>query len=196
MVINRTQQAFGRDAILSSMCPKSSGLGLIQVYTGNGKGKTTAALGLALRAWGRGLRVCVIQFMKVGEEYGEISALRRLSGIDLFQYGRNKLIIKGKHTKEDVRLAKEGLSRAREALSGRDYDVVILDEVNVVAHFGIVTAEEVIEVVRARAPGVEVIMTGRNAPQSFIDEADLVTEMRMVKHPYEAGVLARAGIEF
>ena len=86
-----------------------------------------------------------------------------------------------------MRLAKQGLSKAREALSGKDYDVVILDEVNVATHFGIVTAEEVMDVVRSRAPGVEVIMTGRNAPQSFIDEADLVTEMRMIKHPYEAG---------
>ncbi len=178
------------------MCPKSSGLGLVQVYTGVGKGKTTAALGLALRAWGRGLRVIVIQFMKVGEDYGEILALKKLSGIDLFQYGRDQLIIKGKHTEEDVRLARQGLKKATEALSGKKYDVVILDEVNVVTHFGIVTAEEVMDVVRSRAPGVEVVMTGRYAPQPFIDEADLVTEMRMIKHPYEAGVLARAGIEF
>ena len=169
---------------------------MIQVYTGNGKGKTTAALGLALRAWGRGLRVAVIQFMKMGDEYGEISAIRKLSGIDLFQYGRDQLIIKGKHTPEDVRLAKQGLRKAKQALSGKKYDVVILDEVNVVAYFGIVRPEEVMEVVRSRAQEVEVVLTGRNAPKLFIDEADLVTEMRMIKHPYEAGVLARAGIEF
>lgn len=178
------------------MCPKPSGLGLIQVYTGKGKGKTTAALGLALRAWGRGLRVVVIQFMKVGDEYGEISALRKISGIDLFQYGRNQLITKGKHSPEDVRLAKKGLRKAKASLSGKKYDVVILDEVNVVAYFGIVTPEEVMDVVRSRAPDVEVVMTGRNAPKLFIDEADLVTEMRMIKHPYDAGVLARAGIEY
>jgi cob(I)alamin adenosyltransferase len=179
-----------------SMSPKSSGLGLIQVYTGNGKGKTTAALGLALRAWGRGLRVALIQFMKTGDEYGEIAALRKLSGIDLFQYGRDQLIVKGKHTTEDVRLAKQGLLKAEQALNGKNYDVVILDEVNVVAHFGIVSPEEVMDVVRSRASGVEVIMTGQKAPKMFIEEADLVTEMRMVKHPYDAGVLARAGIEY
>ncbi len=178
------------------MCPKSSGLGLIQVYTGNGKGKTTAALGLALRAWGRGLRVVVIQFMKLGDEYGEISALRKMSGIDLFQYGRDQLITKGKHSQEDVSLAKKGLRKAKASLTGKKYDVVILDEVNVVAYFGIVTPEEVMAVVRSRAPEVEVIMTGRNAPKQFIDEADLVTEMRMIKHPYDAGVIARAGIEY
>lgn len=178
------------------MSSRSSGLGLVQVYTGKGKGKTTAALGLALRAWGRGLRVVVIQFMKVGEEYGEIAAIRKLPGIDLFQFGRDKLIVKGKHTEEDVRLAKKGLRKAKQALTGKKYDVVILDEVNVVTYFGMVTAEEVMEVVRSRAPEVEVIMTGRNAPKLFIDEADLVTEMRMVKHPYESGVVARAGIEY
>ncbi len=178
------------------MCSKSSGLGLIQVYTGNGKGKTTAALGLALRAWGRGLRVCVIQFMKVGEEYGEISALRKLPGIDLFQYGRDQLITKGKHTKEDVALAKRGMRKAKGALSGKKYDLVILDEVNVIAYFGIVAPQEVMNVIRSRAENVEVVMTGRKAPKLFIDEADLVTEMRMVKHPYDSGVLARAGIEY
>ena len=178
------------------MCPKSSGLGLIQVYTGNGKGKTTAALGLALRAWGRGLRVAVIQFMKTGEEYGEATALRKLSGIDLFQYGRDQLIIRGKHTDEDVRLAKQGLEKASEALASKEYDMVILDEVNVAAYFGLFTPDEVMEVIRSRASGVEVVMTGRNAPELFIEEADLVTEMRMIKHPYEAGVIARAGIEY
>ena len=178
------------------MCPRSSGLGLIQVYTGNGKGKTTAALGLALRAWGRGLRVAVIQFMKTGEEYGEATALRKLSGIDLFQYGRDQLIIRGKHTDEDVRLAKQGLEKASEALASKEYDMVILDEVNVAAYFGLFTPDEVMEVIRSRASGVEVVMTGRNAPELFIEEADLVTEMRMIKHPYEAGVIARAGIEY
>ena len=178
------------------MCPRSSGLGLIQVYTGNGKGKTTAALGLALRAWGRGLRVAVIQFMKTGEEYGEATALRKLSGIDLFQYGRDQLIIRGKHTDEDVRLAKQGLEKASEALASKEYDMVILDEVNVAAYFGLFTPDEVMDVIRSRASGVEVVMTGRNAPELFIEEADLVTEMRMIKHPYEAGVIARAGIEY
>lgn len=172
-----------------------SELGLLQVYTGHGKGKTTAALGLTLRAWGRGLRVCIIQFMKVGEDYGEIMAVRKLEGVDLFQFGRDALIYKGEHTPEDVRLAREGLEKARQALAG-NYDIVILDEINVTVDFGLLAAEEVLKVVRSRAKNVEVVMTGRNAPAVFIEEADLVTEMTCVKHPYESGVMARPGVEY
>jgi cob(I)alamin adenosyltransferase len=174
----------------------TSELGLIQVYTGDGKGKTTAALGLTLRAWGRGLRVCIIQFMKHGEDYGEILAVRKLDGVDLFQFGMDRLFRKGKHTPEDVMLAKQGLEKARTALTSGAYDLVILDEVNVAVDFELLSAEAVLEVLRARHKGVEVLLTGRHAPQAFIDEADLVTEMRMVKHPYESGVQARKGIEY
>lgn len=171
-------------------------LGLIQVYTGEGKGKTTAALGLALRAWGRGLRVCVIQFMKIGEDYGEIIAIRKLGNVDLFQFGRDELIYKGQHTKEDVDLAHRGLEKVKEALTSGKYDIVILDEINVVTFFEILSPREVLRTIRARAKNVEVIMTGRNAPQEFLDEADLVTEMRIIKHPYDSGVMARAGVEY
>lgn len=173
-----------------------SGLGLVQVYTGGGKGKTTAALGLALRAWGRGLRICIIQFMKHGDDYGEVVALRKLGAIEISQFGRDKLIHKGRHTKEDERLAHEGLEKAREALASGRYDLVIMDEINVVVDFGILQADEVLEVVRARAGEVEVVLTGRNAPEEIIHEADLVTEMVMRKHPYDRGVMARKGIEY
>lgn len=171
-------------------------MGLLQVYTGPGKGKTTAALGLTLRAWGRGLRVCIIQFMKVGEDYGEIIAVRKLPGVDLFQFGREALIKKGEHTAEDVELARAGLAKVREVLTNGRYDIVILDEINVVVDFGMLTADEVLRVVRARSNGVEVVMTGRNAPPEFIEEADLVTEMACVKHPYESGIMARPGVEY
>jgi len=173
-----------------------SELGLMQVYTGAGKGKTTAALGLTLRAWGRGLRVCIIQFMKVGEDYGEIMAVRKLAGVDLFQFGREVLICKGEHTTEDLRLARKGLQKASEALTSGDYDIVIMDEVNVVVDFGILAPTEVLKVVRGRRKGVEVVLTGRNAPKPFIDEADLVTEMVQIKHPFDLGVIARPGVEY
>jgi cob(I)alamin adenosyltransferase len=173
-----------------------SELGLLQVYTGSGKGKTTAALGLTLRAWGRGLRVCIIQFMKVGEDYGEIIAVRKLPGVDLFQFGREALFYKGEHTPEDVRLAREGLGKLTEVLTDGHYDIVIVDEINVVVNFGLLTVEEVLKVIRSRRNGVEVVLTGRNAPVEFIEEADLVTERVGVKHPYDSGVMARPGVEY
>jgi cob(I)alamin adenosyltransferase len=173
-----------------------SELGLMQVYTGEGKGKTTAALGLALRAWGHGLRVCIIQFMKKGEEYGEVEALRRLDGIELYQFGVDRLIFKGEHCQEDVELAERGLQMAQDALCSNDYDLVILDEINVVMDFGILPVDKVLSTVRGRDPGVEVVLTGRNAPEAVIKEADLVTIMKMEKHPYESGVVARKGVEF
>ena len=177
-----------------SFCMK--GLGLVQVYTGAGKGKTTAALGLALRAWGRGLRVCVVQFMKFGEDYGEIRALRALGGIDLFQFGRDVLLVEGKIKPEDRLLRKDALAKAREAMTSGSYDLVVLDEVNVAAYYGVVSPNDVMEAVRARGEEVEVVLTGRNAPREFIEEADLVTEMVMRKHPYEKGLPARMGIEY
>jgi cob(I)alamin adenosyltransferase len=170
-------------------------LGLMHVYTGEGKGKTTAAFGLALRAWGRGLRVCIIQFMKLGETYGEVRAVRKLEGIDLFQFGTGKWVGKDKHSAQDEELAKEALSKAKEALTSGAYDVVILDEVNVATDFGLLRPKDVLEVVRLRK-GVEVVLTGRYAPKEFLEEADLVTEMLAVKHPYDSGVKARPGVEY
>ena len=136
-----------------------SELGLMQVYTGAGKGKTTAALGLTLRAWGRGLRVCIIQFMKVGEDYGEIMAVRKLAGVDLFQFGREVLICKGEHTTEDLRLARKGLQKASEALTSGDYDIVIMDEVNDKCVL-VSTYAEAASSSRARLPGTQELLSG------------------------------------
>jgi cob(I)alamin adenosyltransferase len=170
-------------------------LGLLQVYTGDGKGKTTAALGLALRAWGRGLKVCMIQFMKKGEDYGEILALRRME-VDLYQFGSDRLITKNSVHPEDVKLAHRALAFAESVLVSGEYDVIILDEINVALFFGLVDPEEVLSALRRRRKDVEVILTGRNAPPEIIAEADLVTRMVAEKHPYDKGVIARAGIEF
>lgn len=173
-----------------------SELGLVHVYTGEGKGKTTAALGLALRAWGHGLRVCVIQFLKVGEDYGEVLALRKIGGIDVYQFGSDHLIFEGEQSDEDIELAARGLNMASDILCSYDYDVLILDEINVAMYFGLLKVDDVIGMMHDRKEGVEVIMTGRHCPKEVLDAADLVTIMMAEKHPYESGVMARKGIEF
>lgn len=168
--------------------------GYVQVYTGDGKGKTTAALGLALRASGHGLRTYVGQFMK-GQHYGELEALRDHPFITLEQYGNPRCIRREEVTADHVTQAQEGLARAREAMSSGNYDIVVLDEVNVSIWFGVLDTAEVLALLDEKPDHVEVVLTGRRAPQALIDRADLVTEMRMVKHYYEQGVMARTGIE-
>jgi len=169
--------------------------GLIQVYTGNGKGKTGAAFGLALRAMGRGLKVCVIQFMKGGFDYGESHMAGRLPLLEMAVYGRGHFIA-DRPTAEDFADAKKAFGHAKHAIHGGKFDIVILDEVNVAMHLGLLSVGEVTEVLRNRPSQVEVILTGRHAPLEIINLADLVTEMREVKHPYAQGIKARKGIEY
>ena len=170
--------------------------GLVQVYTGDGKGKTTAALGLALRAAGHGMRTYVGQFLK-GRDYGELESVKRLSpAITIEQYGLNDWVHVDRITPEQRQATQDGLARAREALLGGQYDIVVLDEANVALFFGLLTEEEVLAFIDSRPPHVELILTGRRAPQSILDRADLVTEMREVRHPYQQGIPARRGIEF
>ncbi len=172
------------------------GLGLIHVYTGAGKGKTTCAFGLALRAWGCGKRVCIIQFLKKGEKYGEVVAVDRLEGIDLHQYGSGRFVFNKQLRQEDVEAAEKGLVHAKDVLSSGDHDLVILDEMNIATDFGVLDVSKVIEALDSRADGVEVVLTGQNAHPAIVEKADYVTEMRKVKHPYDEGVMARKGIEF
>jgi cob(I)alamin adenosyltransferase len=170
--------------------------GLVQVYTGNGKGKTTAALGLALRAAGHGKKTCVIQFMKGEIYYGELGAANILSPyLDIVQMGRPDFVNKNNPDPRDVRLAGEALALARDVLAARKYDIVILDEINVALDFGLIETADVIALIDARPAETELVLTGRYAKQEIIDRADLVTEMREIKHPYNAGVEARIGIE-
>ncbi len=171
--------------------------GLIMVYTGNGKGKTTAAVGLGLRAVGHGKKVKMIQFMKgPGNVYGETLAVRQMvPSFEIVQCGRDDFVDKQNPEEDDSELAKKGLELARQALSG-NYDLVILDEINVVVDFGLLEIDDVIEVVKARAPSVDVVLTGRYAPEQFMEIADLVSEVREVKHHYNKGISAREGIEF
>jgi len=170
--------------------------GQVQVYTGNGKGKTTAALGLAFRACGRGLKVCMVQFMKGGGPYGEHLAAERLApGLTIIPFGRDGWVNRENPDPEDCRLAEEALNFGKSALTSGEFNLVILDEVNGAVGFGLIKVEQLLDVIRSRPDSVELVLTGRNADQRVIDEADLVTEMREIKHYYKAGIPARIGIE-
>lgn len=170
--------------------------GLVQVYTGNGKGKTTASLGLALRAVGRGMRVCMIQFIKGGGPYGGHMAAAKFSPLlTIHQTGRDTWLFRDNLDPEDVRIARESLDLGRQVLTGGAYDLVILDEINGAAWFGLISADDILALISRKPPQVELVLTGRNADSRVIDAADLVTEMVEVKHYYQQGVQARIGIE-
>lgn len=170
--------------------------GCVQVYTGDCKGKTTAALGLALRAVGRGLKVIMIQFMKGGGPYGEHLAAARLAPeLTIIPTGRPGWVNRDNPAQEDKRLAAEALAMAREKLLSNDYDMVILDEINGAVFFGLLTVDDQLDLIRQRPDTVELVFTGRNVDSRVIEAADLVTEMREIKHYYKAGVPAREGIE-
>lgn len=170
--------------------------GRIQVYTGEGKGKTTCALGLGLRAVGQGLQVYVIQFLK-GRETGESRAAVRLAPeLTLRYFGRPGLGKLRSPSPEDLQLIREAWDLARRVIAEGKHDLVILDEINLALAFEQIPLTEVLEVLRRRPPRVEVVLTGRDAPPELLKLADLVTEMRPVKHYFQAGVRARAGIEW
>jgi cob(I)alamin adenosyltransferase len=168
--------------------------GYVQVYTGEGKGKTTAILGLAMRAMGAGLRVYLAQFLKQGD-YSEIKSLNKFGDrITLVQFGTGRFV-RGKPSDDDRDLAVKGLAEARRALTGGAYDLVILDEANVAVALGLFSVEDLMDLIQAKPEAVELVITGRGAAPSIIEAADLVTEVRAVKHYYQAGVAARTGIE-
>ena len=170
--------------------------GYAQVYTGNCKGKTTAALGLAFRAMGRGLKTYIGQFMK-GQEYGELNSARMVKPyITIEQYGRAGFVhVQNPPEQVDIDLAAEGLTRARRAMLSGEYDIVVFDEILTAHAFHLISVEEMLDLLRNRPENVEVVFTGRHAPQEVIDAVDLVTEMVEIKHYYRKGVMARDGIE-
>lgn len=170
--------------------------GLVQVYTGDGKGKTSAAFGLALRAVGRGLRVCMVQFIKGGFDYGELYVVDGLPNFTLKAFGRGKFITESPPSKEDIDLAEQAFDAAKEVVLKGEYEVVILDEVNVAMKLALVNEEEVLELIRNKPKHVELVLTGRYASNRIIDAADLVTEFKKIKHPFDVGNPARKGIEF
>jgi cob(I)alamin adenosyltransferase len=171
--------------------------GLVQVYTGNGKGKTTAALGLALRAVGHGLRVLIIQFMKGKEDDGEQETARRLSpNLTLIKAGRETFVSKSNPDPMDVELAREGFSIAEKAVRDSEYDIVILDEINMVVDYGLIPLSDLFRLIDLKPETLELILTGRNAHPEILEKADLATEMVERKHYFTKGLPARKGIEF
>ena len=171
--------------------------GLVQVYTGDGKGKTTAGLGLALRAAGHGLRSALFCFMKTDDTYGEIMGAARFAPwITVRAVGRETFVDRESPAWEDVRVAREGFAAAREATMGGEYDLVILDEINLVLDFGLVPVDEVLQLLRDKPHHVEIVLTGRSAPAAVLEAADLVTEMVERKHYYPKGIYARRGIDY
>ncbi len=168
--------------------------GYVQVYTGNGKGKTTASIGLAVRAAGAGLRVYMAQFIKSGD-YSEIKALKRFSDlITVEQFGQGRFI-KGKPSAEDISAGAKGLEKIRKVMSTNEYDVIIMEEASVAVMCGVFGEQELIDIIHKKPSNMELVITGRGAPPAVIELADLVTEMKEIRHYYQKGVRARVGIE-
>lgn len=167
--------------------------GYVQVYTGNGKGKTTCALGLSLRAVCSGKKVFFGQFLK-GMDYSELKAPYILNGFTLKQYGADKFIFKNP-SEEDYKMAQEALKDVKDKMLSEEYDIVVLDEINVACHMKLISVEDIIDIIKSKPDSVELILTGRYADTKIIDLADLVTNMNEVKHYYKKGVKARVGIE-
>ncbi len=170
--------------------------GLVHIYTGDGKGKTTSALGLGLRALGHGARVTVIQFMKGWENYGELTEASKIEGLKIIQTGRPDYVYKGKEQPKDYEEAERGMEAARTVMKDGSCDMLILDEINVALAYGLVRMSDVIQLILNKPEGLELILTGRGMHEELIGLADVVTEMREVKHPYSLGVSARKGVEF
>lgn len=170
--------------------------GLVLVFTGNGKGKTTAALGMVLRAAGHSMNVAIFQFIKGAWQYGELESLKKLPSVEIYRLGEGFT-----WEKEDLSrhadLARRGWQQAKEAILNGQYEIVVLDEINYVLHYGFIDSEEVCDVLIKRSPQLHVVLTGNYAPERILEIADLVTEMKMIKHHYmEQHVMAQRGIEF
>jgi len=172
-------------------------MGYIHCYTGNGKGKTTASLGLALRAAGHKKKVMIIQFMKGNINYGELAGVEMLSPyVTLKQFGRESFVSKDNPDRVDIEFARKGLEFASEIIKSNKFDIVILDEINVALDFKLIELEKVIEIIQSKPAELELVLTGRYAPKEIIELSDLVTEMREIKHYYYKNVMGREGIEY
>ena len=174
--------------------------GLVHLYTGNGKGKTTAALGLALRALGRERQVAVVQFLKLTKiRTGEVVFAEKMGGpLKIMQFGASRFASREEKqmVADSGQTIEKGWKTARELVAGGEYDLVVLDEVTHLVRKGLIPLEELVELVIKKAPSVELVLTGRNAPQELIDVCQYVTEMREIKHPFNTGVRAREGTEY
>jgi len=180
----------------NTAAPEETRKGLVQIFTGDGKGKTTAALGTALRALGHGLNVFVVVFMKGNYPYGEWEALKTFPKATIKRFGFLDFTDPNHIKPEEREQAEKALETARNAMLSGKYDLIILDEVNIASAWKLVGTQKVVELIKERPPQVELILTGRFADQQLIDAADLVTECKKVKHPYDEGIKARKGIEY
>jgi len=169
--------------------------GLIHVYTGNGKGKTTAAIGLGVRAAGAGLKVYMIQFMK-GRRYSELDGLTNVPHFTVVQFGRDEFVSKDKPEQIDIDLASKGLTHAIEIIKKGTYDLVILDEINVALDYHLLSLEDVLLLLKNKPEHTELVLTGRYAHPELIKQADLVSEILEIKHPYQKGIKSRKGIDW
>ena len=169
--------------------------GYIHVYTGHGKGKTTAALGLGIRAAGAGFKVHMIQFMK-GRRYSELDAVENLTNFTYSQHGRDEFVSKEKPAQIDIDHAQRGFAHAKETINNGKYDMVILDEINIAVDYNLISLDDVIKLIEEKPEKLELVLTGRDAHPELIKIADVVTEMLEIKHPYRNGVMARKGIDF
>ncbi|MBR1460128.1 cob(I)yrinic acid a,c-diamide adenosyltransferase [bacterium] len=175
--------------------------GYIQVYTGNGKGKTTASLGLAMRALGRDWKVLIIMFTKGGDDYGELNSFRELSpkissNLNIIQAGLDRIVYFGNQNEDDYKEIKKGWELAKKAITNREYQLIILDEANIAIDLGILDVDEVVEVLKNKPDEMEIVLTGRNAHPKIIEIAHLVSEINPVKHYWDTGIAARKGIEY
>lgn len=170
--------------------------GLVQVLTGNGRGKTTAALGTVLRAVGQDFRVHIIHFMKGTYPYGEQKALEHLPNVTVLRFGKLDFVDPNNVQDDEREEARKALEAGKEAIHSGKYDMVVLDEVNIASGWGLVPVENVIDLIKNKPQGIELILTGRYADPRLIEIADLVTEMVEVKHPYQKGIKARQGLEY
>jgi cob(I)alamin adenosyltransferase len=168
--------------------------GYIQIYTGDGKGKTTAALGLALRAAGHGFRTYIAQFMK-GQSYGEIKSINLIPQIEIEQFGKDTFIQVDQATPQDVQMAKQGLQKATKKMLSKNFNIIILDEINMAIHFKLLDISDVLDFISVKPTKIELVLTGRKAPKELLKHADLITEMRELKHYYTKAVNGRDGIE-
>jgi len=169
--------------------------GKIHIYTGSGKGKTTAAIGLGIRASGANNKVYMIQFMK-GRRYSELDTLEKIPNFEFIQFGRDEFVSKENPAEIDINLAREGFEYAKKIMLSSKYDMLILDELNVAVDFNLIPMDEVLKLIINKPEKMELILTGRYANTEFVKIADVVTEMLEIKHPYQTGIIARKGIDF
>jgi cob(I)alamin adenosyltransferase len=173
--------------------------GLVIVYTGNGKGKTTAALGMALRAAGHGKKILIVQFIKNFQNYGELKFVKKYDcGIEIKTMGKGYVQIKGDKFpfEEHVKTAQQALKFAKDKILSKEYDIIVLDEINIALDKKLLILEEVVKLIQQKLPDLHLVLTGRNAPKKLIQLADLVSEVKEIKHPYKKGILAQKGIEY